>query len=92
LHKFNPDLVVVFVPDHFNGILFELMPMFGIGTAAQGSKDWHLESGGLRVPRDLAVDCVRYLHSKGIDVAISHEMKIGHGITIEPRNPCRATS
>ena len=38
LHKFNPDLVVVFGPDHFNGFFYELMPMFCIGTAAQGER------------------------------------------------------
>lgn len=82
LHKFKPDLVVVFGPDHFNGFFYELMPMFCIGTAAQGTKDWHLESGPLKVPRALAIDCVRSLHAKDIDVAISHEMKVDHGITI----------
>jgi len=82
LHKFNPDLVVIFGPDHFNGFFYELMPMFCIGTAAQGSRDWHLEPGPLRVPRQLAVDCVRYLHSRDFDVALSHEMKVDHGITI----------
>ena len=55
LHKFNPDLVVVFGPDHFNGFFYELMPAFCIGTAAEATKDWHLEAGPLRVPRDLAV-------------------------------------
>jgi hypothetical protein len=44
LHKFAPDLVVVFGPDHFNGFFYELMPSFCIGTAAEGTKDWHLES------------------------------------------------
>ena len=82
LHKFSPDLVVIFGPDHFNGFFYELMPMFCIGTAAQGSKDWHLESGPLRVPRELAINCVRYLHSRDFDVALSHEMKVDHGITI----------
>jgi len=82
LHKFNPDLVVVFGPDHFNGFFYELMPQFCIGTAAEGSKDWHLESGALRVPRALALACVRYLHSCDFDVAISHDMKVDHGITI----------
>ena len=82
LHKFKPDLVVVFGPDHFNGFFYELMPMFCIGTAAQGTKDWHLEGGPLRVPRELALNCVRHLHSRDIDVAISHEMKVDHGITI----------
>jgi 2,3-dihydroxyphenylpropionate 1,2-dioxygenase len=82
LHKFNPELVVVFAPDHFNGFFYEVMPMFCIGTAAQGTKDWHLESGPLRVPRQIAIDCVRYLHSRDFDVALSHEMKVDHGTTI----------
>jgi len=82
LHKFNPDLVVVFGPDHFNGFFYELMPAFCLGTAATGSKDWHLESGALRVPRELAMACARYLHSHDFDVAISHDMKVDHGITI----------
>lgn len=82
LHAFNPDLVVVFGPDHFNGFFYELMPAFCIGTAAEGAKDWHLESGALRVPRELAKSCVRFLQSRDFDVAISHQMKVDHGITI----------
>lgn len=82
LHAFHPDLVVVFGPDHFNGFFYELMPAFCIGTAAEGSKDWHLESGPLRVPRELATSCVRFLQSRDFDVAISHQMKVDHGITI----------
>ena len=82
LHKFNPDLVVVFGPDHFNGFFYELMPSFCIGTAAEAARDWHLEAGALRVPRELALSCVRYLQSRDIDVALSHQMKVDHGITI----------
>ncbi|HTV36226.1 MAG TPA: 3-carboxyethylcatechol 2,3-dioxygenase [Xanthobacteraceae bacterium] len=82
LHAFRPDLVVVFGPDHFNGFFYELMPAFCIGTAAEGSKDWHLESGPLRVPQELATACIRFLQSRDFDVAISHQMKVDHGITI----------
>jgi 2,3-dihydroxyphenylpropionate 1,2-dioxygenase len=82
LRVFDPDLVVVFGPDHFNGFFYELMPAFCIGTAAQGAQDWHLESGPLRVPRELAIGCVRHLQSRDFDVAISHQMKVDHGITI----------
>jgi 2,3-dihydroxyphenylpropionate 1,2-dioxygenase len=82
LHAFNPDLVVVFGPDHFNGFFYELMPAFCIGTSAEGSKDWHLESGPLRVPRELALSCIRFLQAHDFDVAISHQMKVDHGITI----------
>ncbi len=82
LHAFNPDLVVVFGPDHFNGFFYELMPAFCIGSAAEGTKDWHLEGGPLKVPRELAVACVRHLQSRDFDVALSHAMKVDHGITI----------
>ena len=82
LHAFNPDLVVVFGPDHFNGFFYELMPSFCIGSAAEGTKDWHLEGGPLKVPRELAVACVRELQAHDFDVALSHAMKVDHGITI----------
>ncbi len=82
LHAFNPDLVVVFGPDHFNGFFYELMPSFCIGTAAVGTKDWHLESGPLRVPRELALSCIRFMQSRDFDLALSHDMKVDHGITI----------
>ena len=82
LHAFKPDLVVLFGPDHFNGFFYELMPAFCIGTSAESSKDWHLESGPLRVPRELALSCVRFLQSRDFDVAISHQMKVDHGMTI----------
>ena len=38
LHAFNPELVVVFGPDHFNGFFYELMPAFCIGTAAESTR------------------------------------------------------
>ncbi|MBX3553148.1 MAG: 3-carboxyethylcatechol 2,3-dioxygenase [Pseudolabrys sp.] len=82
LHAFNPDLVVIFGPDHFNGFFYELMPAFCIGTAAVGSKDWHLESGPLRVPRELALSCIRFLQNKDFDLALSHDMRVDHGMTI----------
>ena len=34
------------------------------------------------MPRELAVESVRYLQSRDYDVALSHAMKVDHGITI----------
>jgi 2,3-dihydroxyphenylpropionate 1,2-dioxygenase len=82
LHQFNPDLVVVFGPDHFNGFFYELMPAFCIGTAAEAARDWHSDGGPLRVPRELALACIRHLQARDFDAAISHQMKVDHGITI----------
>ncbi|MBF5007742.1 3-carboxyethylcatechol 2,3-dioxygenase [Diaphorobacter caeni] len=82
LQAFAPDVVVMFAPDHFNGFFYEMMPPFCMGTAAEGSRDWGAEGGPLRVPRDLAMDCVRHLHGKDFDISISHDMKVDHGLTI----------
>ena len=82
LHSFSPDLVVMLGPDHFNGFFFELMPPFCIGLAAEGSRDWGLEGGPLRVPKTLAMDCARDLQAHDFDIAVSHDMKIDHGLTI----------
>jgi len=82
LHAFAPDLVVVFGPDHFNGFFYEMMPVFCIGTAAEAGHDWHLGGGTLKVPRELALGAVRHLQSRDFDVALSHAMKVDHGITI----------
>ena len=35
---FDPELVVIFSPDHYNGFFYRLMPPFCIGTAATRSR------------------------------------------------------
>ena len=82
LAAFDPELVVVFGPDHFNGFFYDLMPSFCIGLAASSAEDWQLEAAPLRVPKELALGCVRSLHAQDIDVALSYDMKVDHGITI----------
>ena len=37
---YDPELVVVFYPDHFNGFFYRSMPSFCIGTEARGGIDW----------------------------------------------------
>ncbi|PRC48132.1 3-carboxyethylcatechol 2,3-dioxygenase, partial [Mycobacterium sp. ITM-2017-0098] len=37
---FDPDLVVTFSPDHYNGFFYRAMPPFCIGTAAEGVGDY----------------------------------------------------
>ena len=82
LEEFNPDVVLLFYPDHFNGFFYDLMPSFCIGTAAEGRNDWRLTPGRLNVPGDLASECVDALIDQDMDVAISHEMMVDHGATI----------
>ncbi|MEJ8839888.1 DODA-type extradiol aromatic ring-opening family dioxygenase [Ramlibacter sp. AN1133] len=82
LARFEPEVVVCFGPDHFNGFFYDLMPSFCIGVKAEGTHDWGIPGGPLRVPSDLALACVRHLHRHEFDTAISHEMKVDHGSTV----------
>ncbi|MDA4106840.1 3-carboxyethylcatechol 2,3-dioxygenase [Mycolicibacterium holsaticum] len=80
---YDPQLVVVFSPDHYNGFFYRTMPPFCIGTAAQGVGDYGTYAGPLDVPADLATDCARAVLESGIDVAISASMDVDHG-TVQP--------
>lgn len=80
---FDPELVVTFSPDHYNGFFYRAMPPFCIGTAADGVGDYGTYSGPLDVPADLATDCARAVLDADVDVAISAAMDVDHG-TVQP--------
>ena len=80
---FDPELVVTFSPDHYNGFFYRAMPPFCIGTAADGVGDYGTHRGPLDVPADLATDCARAVLDSDVDVAISAAMDVDHG-TVQP--------
>jgi 2,3-dihydroxyphenylpropionate 1,2-dioxygenase len=80
---FDPELVVTFSPDHYNGFFYRAMPPFCIGTAAEGVGDYGTHQGPLNVPAELATDCVRAVLDADVDVAISAAMDVDHG-TVQP--------
>lgn len=80
---YDPELVVIFSPDHYNGFFYRTMPPFCIGTAAAGVGDYGSHAGPLNVPEDVATDCARAVLESGIDVAISASMDVDHG-TVQP--------
>jgi 2,3-dihydroxyphenylpropionate 1,2-dioxygenase len=80
---FDPELVVIFAPDHYNGFFYKLMPPFCIGTEAMGVGDYGTHKGPLDVPEAAAVGCAKAILSAGVDIAISASMEVDHG-TVQP--------
>lgn len=81
VEAFDPELILVFAPDHFNGLFYDLMPPFVIATAAEGVGDYNSMSGPLSVPGDLALDLCRHLLDNDLDIAVSHRLQVDHGCT-----------
>ncbi|BBY14881.1 2,3-dihydroxyphenylpropionate/2,3-dihydroxicinnam ic acid 1,2-dioxygenase [Mycolicibacterium litorale] len=80
---FDPELVVTFSPDHYNGFFYKVMPPFCVGTAAQGVGDYGTYAGPLDVPKALADELATAVLEAGVDVAISASMDVDHG-TVQP--------
>ncbi|GAB5896852.1 3-carboxyethylcatechol 2,3-dioxygenase [Mycolicibacterium mageritense] len=80
---FDPQLVVTFSPDHYNGFFYRLMPPFCIGTAASAVGDYGTHEGPLDVAGDIAQACAQAVWESGVDVAISSSMDVDHG-TVQP--------
>lgn len=78
---FDPELIVMFAPDHFNGFFYDLMPPFCVGVRAKGAGDWDYSSDPLNVPEALALDLVRHVQNEGVDLAYSYRMQADHGFT-----------
>jgi 2,3-dihydroxyphenylpropionate 1,2-dioxygenase len=83
VRAFDPELVVIFSPDHYNGFFYRLMPPFCIGAAASGVGDFGSYEGPLNVPADVATACAEAVWESGVDVAISSSMDLDHG-TVQP--------
>lgn len=81
VEAFDPELIFLFAPDHYNGLFYDLMPPFVIATAAESVGDYGTPTGPLSIPADLALDLVRFVHDKDIDVAMSHRLQVDHGCT-----------
>ncbi|EXJ11820.1 3-carboxyethylcatechol 2,3-dioxygenase [Nitrincola nitratireducens] len=76
---FDPDLVVLFAPDHYNGFFYDLMPSFCIGTEAYAIGDFGTLAGDLNVPQALAENLAASVLDSGVDVAVSYRMQLDHG-------------
>jgi len=81
VEAFDPELIVVFAPDHYNGLFYDLMPPFVIATAADSVGDYQTQLGPLSVDKDLALEMAKFILDSDIDIAISHRLQVDHGCT-----------
>src|SRR3954468_9177593 len=79
VRDFDPDVVVNFGPDHYNGFFYRLMPPFCIGYAAESIGDYGSQAGRLDVPEDLARGIAEAVLADGIDLTVSLDMQVDHG-------------
>src|SRR3954451_8901230 len=83
VHDYDPDVIVNFAPDHYNGFFYQLMPPFCIGYAAESIGDYGSQAGRLDVPEDIAHRIAEAVMREGIDIAVSLAMQVDHG-TVQP--------
>jgi len=76
---FDPELIIAFAPDHYNGFFYDLMPPFCIGAAASAVGDFKSLAGPLDVPRDSALALAEAVLAADVDVALSYRMQVDHG-------------
>lgn len=81
VEAFDPELIVIFAPDHYNGLFYDLMPPFVITTAAESVGDYKTMLGPLSIPKDLALELATHILDSDLDIAISHRLQVDHGCT-----------
>jgi len=79
VRAFDPELIVIFAPDHYNGFFYDLMPPFCIGAAAQAIGDFRSLAGTLPVPSDIALALAESVLASEVDVSLSYRMQVDHG-------------
>jgi 2,3-dihydroxyphenylpropionate 1,2-dioxygenase len=82
IHDAAPDVVVIFGPDHFRTLFYDMMPAFVIGTGLlEGWGDWDTIRGPFTTNGVLAAHIVQSTMAAGFDAAFSHAIKVDHGVT-----------
>jgi 2,3-dihydroxyphenylpropionate 1,2-dioxygenase len=79
VRRFDPELVVLIGPDHYNGFFHELMPAFCIGTEARSVGEYLTPAGPLQVDGEAALALAEHLMDREFDIAVSRRMQVDHG-------------
>jgi len=79
VEDFDPEVIIQFGPDHFNGFNYSLMPSFCLAAGAQSAGDWSLPRMDLPVPEEFALELLDHLRGADFDIAQSYSMTLDHG-------------
>lgn len=79
VRDYDPELVIIFSPDHFKGFFYDMLPPFTVGVRASAIGDYDIGSGDFNVPEEMAIDCIRAVHGANVDVGMSYRMQADHG-------------
>ncbi len=88
VEAFDPELVIAFGSDHFNGFFLKLMPAFCVGLEAEAVGDIGGFAGRLAVPTKTAIELVDALRASDIDPATSTHMRIDHAFSQSIHSLC----
>jgi 2,3-dihydroxyphenylpropionate 1,2-dioxygenase len=79
VRAFDPELVVLYAPDHYNGFFYKEMPPFCLATEAHAVGDFGSASGPLSVDTGAAKALAQGVLDRGVDLTISARMTVDHG-------------
>ena len=79
VQDYDPELIVLIAPDHYNGFFNQLMPPFCIGTQARSVGDYLSSAGPLNVDGAVGLDLADALMDDGFDMTVSRRMTVDHG-------------
>ncbi|MER6526309.1 3-carboxyethylcatechol 2,3-dioxygenase [Streptomyces sp. NPDC001508] len=79
VHDFDPELVVLYAPDHYNGFFYKEMPPFCLATEAHAVGDFGSAAGPLSVDTEAARTLARGVLDRGVDLTLSARMTVDHG-------------
>lgn len=79
IREFDPELVVLYAPDHYNGFFYKEMPPFCLATEAHAVGDFGTTAGPLSVDTAAARRIAQGVLDRGVDLTVSARMTVDHG-------------
>src|SRR4029453_18497833 len=79
VRAFDPELVVLYAPDHYNGFFYQEMPPFCLATEAHAVGDFGSAAGPLSVDTRAAKALAPGVLHRGVPLTISARMAVDHG-------------